>query len=263
MNAILRTIRGERNLAATYWLWFFIPATVLAGVAWLGMQMLGPAGPYGQPERYLALVGVVAAIQLAITFLGGTGVIRSAIGRNGPLVWRVLAVAAALTGMLWVPLALSDIAGRALAGPPSAPHSATADASAAEQPELTAYQASRLAEARAVIPQRLNRVILEAADFDGTTLAYSYAVEASSSDGPDPVMLKRENLRQFCRYLEMLARPGELEALRFTYRFADGKIATTGVAASDCAPAPRRDAGAPNSSGNFLTDFSKETGIDL
>jgi hypothetical protein len=85
VDAIRKTIRGERPLGETYWLWFFLPIVVLRAA---GSMLVGL-----RPDVATASVPLVLlmAATCFVAFAFGWGVIQSARRHKPMSIWGWLA----------------------------------------------------------------------------------------------------------------------------------------------------------------------------
>jgi hypothetical protein len=100
---------------------------------------------------------------------------------------------------------------------------------------LTEYQAALLLKNQATLPVTLDEVTtLVSVSWDGNTFVYDYTLSVPSNPNLDIDQLKAAMLTGFCDALKQMARPGELEALRYRYVTTDGKTLSLDITGADC-----------------------------
>jgi hypothetical protein len=100
---------------------------------------------------------------------------------------------------------------------------------------LSEYQAALVLNSQPALPMTLDEVTtLVNVSFDGLTFVYDYKLTVSFDPGFDIGEIKTEQLTIYCEALSYLAKPGELDALRYRYLTSDGKTLAFDVTAADC-----------------------------
>ncbi len=263
MEAIARTWNGERPLATTYWLWFIAPGVALAAIAGLGVLLVGPAGTLPNTGMFFSLIALICVGQVVITYGVGPAVIRSAFRSDAHVAWRVLAGAAVVIGMLWIPFGLIstfDQLAKATARPPVVTIEELVREPAATH---TAHQSTVLADINRGLPRAMDRVTtLQLAAMDGKILVLGYAADMMIPDQMSAVRYKENNISSECHALQSRYLKGELESLRHRFVFKNNEVFDVTFTARECGIDIERPA-VPQGGGNFITKFETDTGIHL
>jgi hypothetical protein len=100
---------------------------------------------------------------------------------------------------------------------------------------LTEFQSSLLLGTQASLPVTLDEITtLVAVSFDGLTFVYDYTLSIPSNPQLDMEQFKLAQLGVFCDALKQIARPGELESLRYRYVTADGQTLVLDITGAEC-----------------------------
>lgn len=225
MKALIRTIRGDRSLGQTYWMWFALPNVVV----YLADRMAAgwfESGRVASGTVVFTLVMIVLA-QLVVVYVMGFGVIRAAINRK-PSVGFLggLAILIVVGAMLRTPATYYD-----LFRPWYAPVASTSqDVALSAEDHQTILQFLR-----GDLPREVDAITtLEQMDIVGTTLVYRYLVDDMGELKPNIENLKALRRGQFCDLLDSTREPDVIESLRFEYTLRSGGQKSISVAASDC-----------------------------
>src|SRR5262245_60723257 len=106
----------------------------------------------------------------------------------------------------------------------------------APEDALTEYQTALLLGTRASLPMKLDDfTTLYQVSFDGLVFVYDYNLTLAYSPDMDINAFKAAQLSGLCTALGQLARPNELESLRYRYETTDGKFLTFDITKADCA----------------------------
>jgi hypothetical protein len=225
MGAILKTIRGERSLPVTYWLWFVIPAAAIniTDIIFTDFLDRNPSYPVSESGVFWALIIGLLGLQIFVTYFIGYGVIQSAMKRVPKGIWGVLAIIIAVLGMVRLPFLYYEQLSPIWEPP---------DLSTAEN--VAVFQEQILREARLSLPQKVDDVTtLTAFTFEGTTLVYHYEVEAEPGTELNLEAFKTQRLVGLCEVLMNVKTPGVVEATKYEYTIGS-TVSSMYVDDTDC-----------------------------